>query len=370
MLADPKTHCATATSFDKIPKWLTDDHRAALVAFARHTQKPNHETYKNAPKGCDHEALLQLAGKAANTDPSDARAFFEDHFKPVLIENTGHQRSIVTGFFEPEYIASRSRSDMYCVPIYARPPQLFDAKLAPKGTVPAGYRFAWRHDDGRFGTAPDRKDINVAALDGRAEVLAWLRSPIDAFFMHIQGAAHLRLDDGSRMRLSYAAKTGHPFTAIGSLLVEMGAIEKSRVSMQSIIAWLEANPDRGPELMNENRSYIFFKETPPGDEALGPVAAAKIQLTANRSLAVDMEYHTFGTPIYVLAENVNNSAFAKLMMAQETGTAIVGPSRGDIFFGTGEEAGKLAGGVVSPSTFFVLCPKTDYQAYLTRWQEF
>ncbi|MEO1747741.1 MAG: MltA domain-containing protein [Pseudomonadota bacterium] len=362
-----KTLRASALSFDQIPNWAVDDHGAALATFARHIEKPDHETYRQAPTGCDPELLIGLASQAAKTDPADARGFFEEQFAPVLIAKTDSHKSIVTGFFEPEYQASRRRSDKYTIPIYARPSQLVDAKLAPQGTVPEGYRFAWRHQDGRLGIAPDRKAISEGALDGQAEVLAWLQSPIDAFFMHIQGAGRLNFDDGSQTRLSYAAKTGHPFTAIGSLLVEMGAIEKNKVSMQSIIAWLNANPEAGLALMNENRSYIFFKETPLGDKALGPVAAAKIQLTALRSLAVDMQFHTFGTPIFVHAEDVNDARFGKLMIAQETGTAIVGPSRGDLFFGTGAPAGELAGGVVSAATFFVLCPKTGYEAYLNRW---
>ena len=363
---------AELVTFDDIPGWATDDLSEALQAFSRHRQKPDNEIYKRAPSGCDPDRLLDLAAKAAAVDPDQARHFFEEEFVPVRINKTPSDpteshRSIVTGFFEPEYRASRTRTNRFVTPVYAKPSQLIDAKTVPKGSIPAGYRFAWRHDDGSLGEAPDRAAIEQGALNNRSNVLAWLESPIDAFFMHIQGAARLKFADGTHIRLSYAAKTGHPFTAIGRLLADRGAIEREKVSMQTITAWLRDHPDQCQTVMNQNRSFIFFKETPLGDRNLGPFAAAKIQLTAQRSLAVDMQFHTFATPIFVHALNVNEGSFSKLMVAQETGTAITGPSRGDIFFGTGSGAGEMAGGVVSPVTFFVLCPKSNYDAYLSKW---
>ena len=185
--------------------------------------------------------------------------------------------------------------------------------------------------------------------------------------MHIQGAARLSLTDGSAMRVTYAAKSGHPFTAIGKRLMEEGHIEPSEISMQSIAAWLRAHPDDARRVMNQNRSYIFFKESPLGDVELGPVAAAKIPLTPGRSLAIDMRYHTFATPIYVHASNVNGSDYCRLMIAQETGTAIRGPVRGDIFFGTGAHAGHMAGAVVSPVEFYLLCPRAEASDLAKKW---
>ncbi|MEO0543208.1 MAG: MltA domain-containing protein [Pseudomonadota bacterium] len=362
---------ATIVDFGDIPDWVDDDHDAALAAFVRHRLKPANEIYNRAPKGCDPEALMQLVHDATAVAPGFSRDFFEQNFVPVrLARENGdgaNERPIVTAFFEPEYQASRIRSDKFNIPIYARPKNLVARKDAPSGAVPDDFRFAWRNQDGSYGMAPDRAAIDQGALTDKAEVLAWLEDPIDSFFMHVQGAARLDLTDGTQMRVSYAAKTGHPFTAIGGVLVKRGAIPLESVSMQSISAWLRANPDESEALMHENRSYIFFKETPLGEAPLGPIAAAKIQLTAQRSLAVDMRYHTFATPIFVQADKVNDAPFAKLMIAQETGTAIKGPSRGDLFVGTGREAGEAAGGVLSPATFFVLCPKTGYQTYLEKW---
>ncbi|MEO1702931.1 MAG: MltA domain-containing protein [Pseudomonadota bacterium] len=363
---------ATVVDYNELPHWHDDDHAAAVAAFARHQKIPVDEVYKRPPTGCNPDQLIELVSAAARINADKAQNFFEKNFVPVRLDQTKDDASpdpssIVTGFFEPEYQASRMPSKRYSVPVHARPSQLVEAKSAPVGSVPEGYRFAWRHDDGSMGPAPDRAAIHRGALDGRAEILCWLENPIDAFFMHIQGAARLKLEDGTMMRVSYAAKTGHPFTAIGGLLVKMGVFGQNEVSMQGIVAWLRDHHDEAQTMMNRNRSYIFFKETALGDPTLGPFAAAKIQLTAQRSLAVDMRFHTFATPIYVHAHNVNGSNFSNLMIAQETGTAIMGPSRGDIFFGTGEEAGILAGGVVSPVTFFVLCPKSGYDAYLSSW---
>lgn len=367
-----KTFGASAVEFSDIAAWQSDDHGTALKAFLRQREKPTGYTYKKARFGCDPTLFEQLVVEAEKVSdvPDAARQFFENNFVPVQIdapEKKGVERSVVTAFFEPQLRASLNRTDEFHVPVHARPAQLVDAKLAPTGTVPDGYRFAWRSEDGRFVEAPDRAAIHGGAVDGIADVIAWLADPVDAFFMHIQGAARLQMEDGTVMRVTYAAKSGHPFTSIWRNLARDGHLDAAEVSMQSIAAWLRANPDRAQAVMNENRSYIFFQQSPVGDVDLGPVAAAKIQLTPYRSLAVDMGYHTFGTPIFINAAAINGERFDKLMIAQETGTAIRGPARGDIFFGTGQTAGEHAGAVVSPVQFTVLCPRVGLDAYLAAW---
>ncbi|MEM9999948.1 MAG: MltA domain-containing protein [Pseudomonadota bacterium] len=356
--------------FSQVPHWADDDHAAAFAAFAEHRKKPGGVSYKQPLTGCDPDELLRLAQIAQHVDLKEARSFFETHFVPLRIRPGGRmleEPQILTGFFEPELSASRTRTNQFTVPVFAPPGQLVDVREIADGSLPAGYRFGWRSANGVIGQAPDRAEITSGALDDVAPIIAWLNDPVDAFFMHVQGAARLNLSDGRAMRVTYAAKSGHPFTPIGKLLVEDGHISPSDVSMQSIAAWLRANPDDATQVMNQNRSYIFFKESPLGDAHLGPIAAAKIQLTPGRSLAVDMRYHTFATPIYVHASNVNGYDDCRLMIAQETGTAIRGPVRGDMFFGTGERAGQLAGGVVSPAEFYLLCPKAQASDLAEKW---
>ncbi|MFZ2099700.1 MAG: MltA domain-containing protein, partial [Oricola sp.] len=173
----------------------------------------------------------------------------------------------------------------------------------------------------------------------------------------VQGAARLRFADGNTIRVTYDGKTGHPFTAIGKRLVERGEIDPDAVSMNAIRRWLADHPGEARPLMEENRSYIFFREAAVDDPAAGPIAAAKVPLTAGRSLAVDRLLHTFGSPIFVGADKVNGRPWRKLMIAQDTGSAIVGAARGDLFMGSGAAAGERAGAVRSPADFVLLVPK-------------
>jgi membrane-bound lytic murein transglycosylase A len=174
----------------------------------------------------------------------------------------------------------------------------------------------------------------------------------------VQGSGVVHLTDGSRMRLSYGGKNGYPYTSIGKLLVDRGEIVQGAANMEAVKAWLHADPARGRALMEENRSYVFFRELDSGNDA--PLGAEGIPLTPGRSLAVDSAYHKLGLPIYVTAPDLDDEAgkpFCRLMIAQDVGSAIRGPERGDIYFGTGEAAGAIAGGVAHPARFFILLPK-------------
>jgi membrane-bound lytic murein transglycosylase A len=199
-------------------------------------------------------------------------------------------------------------------------------------------------------------------LDGRGLELVWLADPVDAFFIHVQGAARIALADGRTMRVTYAAKTGHPYTAIGRVLIEQGALTRETATMQGIRAWLaahkdDAHGDAAAAVLAHNRSYIFFREAPVSDPALGPIAAAKVPLTAGRSLAVDRLLHTFHTPVWIETMLPGGEAFRRLTIAHDTGSAIVGPARGDIFFGSGAAAGAIAGAMRSGGRFVVLLPR-------------
>jgi membrane-bound lytic murein transglycosylase A len=213
--------------------------------------------------------------------------------------------------------------------------------------------------NGEFRVCEDRAAIETGALDGNKLELYWLENRVDVFFIHIQGSARLLMPDGEIRRISYDGKSGHPFTAIGKVLVEKGEIPFEKISMQSIRDWLVSHPQQADQIMRLNRSYIFFQEIDHPNPEMGPVAAAGVPLTAGRSLAVDHRLQTFGTPLWVATENPLPGAqrpFARLMVAQDTGSAIVGPARGDLFMGSGIIAGDKAGAIKNRADFIALVP--------------
>jgi membrane-bound lytic murein transglycosylase A len=288
-----------------------------------------------------------------------ARRFFEEHFTPCRIMPEDGQSGFVTGFYEPEVTASPVCTGEFNVPLLARPDDL--VKLADDDDRPAGldpsFAYARRTAEGLC-EYQDRRAIETGALAGRGLEIAWLKDRVDAFFIHVQGAARLLLTDGSALRVTFAAKTGHPFTGPGRILAGLGEIAPEAVTMQSIRDWFRRNPRRIDEILWLNRSYIFFRIA-DSDPRLGPIAAAKVPLTAGRSLAVDRTLHTFATPFYIDAPDLTafpGRRFARLMIAQDTGSAIVGPARGDLFAGTGDEAGQIAGVVRHRADFYALVP--------------
>ena len=307
---------------------------------------------------------------ALATPDHNARAFFERWFDPFQVEGSAlggaDGRGLVTGFYEPTIAAAPTQSDDYPFPIHAPPPDLCKAGALPHAPdLPRDHAWGIARD-GQLHEAPDRAAVEEGALARQAPyrdwpVIAWAADRIDLYFAHIQGAARLAMPDGSVRRITYAAKSGHPFTPIGALLRERGELASDDVSMATIRRWLRKHPDRADALMRENRSYIFFKEAPVSDPSLGPVAAARVPLQPGRSLAVDRRLHSFGTPIFVSAPALewDDAPFERLMIAQETGSAIIGAARGDIFTGSGAEAGERAGSIATPAQFVALLPRAQ-----------
>jgi peptidoglycan lytic transglycosylase A len=342
--------------FSQFDGWAADNHQDALKAFARHASRPDSATYRRGAIGICPQNLEPLFAIASGAH--DARDFFETEFKPCRLVCDDGSRGFVTAFYEPEVAASRKRTDRFRFPFYRRPRDLV---AVDDGNRPSGWdphiRFGRLGERGLLEEYPDRKAINLGWLDGRGLEIAYVEDPADVFFAHVQGSARLNLTDGSVARITYDGKSGHPFTGIGRLLVERGEIDPHCISMAAIRGWLSCRPDKAMALMEENRSYIFFREAPPAEMSNGPVAAAKVPLTAERSLAVDRLLHTFGTPIFVSADDVGGERWSKLMIAQDTGSAITGPVRGDLFMGSGGDAGDRAGAVKSVADFHVLVPK-------------
>ena len=352
----PSAPLFRAVAFGDLAGWERDDHDAAFHAFRRSALHALKTPYRTGSLGVAAESFRDAFVEAAEgVAPGGGRAFFERRFRPFLIEPEG----FVTGFYEPQVEASPVRTARFAVPLLAPPDDLVkvDDGNRPAGLDPS---FAFgRAGEGGIVEYFDREAIEGGALVGRERPLAWLADKVDAFFIHVQGAARLVFPDGSLRRVTYAAKSGHAFTGPGRVLAGLGEIAPEKVTMQSIRAWLAANPGRVDEILHENRSYIFFREAEVADPALGPVAAAKVPLTAGRSLAVDRLLHTFATPFFIDAPTLDAfgaAPFCRLMIAQDTGSAIVGPARGDLFAGSGLAAGEIAGVVRHPARFFALLP--------------
>ncbi len=349
--------------FDDLPGWREDDPAGAFAAFRLSAFHALTKPYKTGSLGVDASAFADACAAARSTESlsgAQARDFFEHHFVPALVTPDGSSAGFVTGYYEPEVAASPVRTGRFTVPLLARPADLVDVDDAnrPAGMDPY-FAFARQTPDGLV-EYYDRPAISAGALDGQGLEIAWLESRVDAFFIHVQGAARLQMTDGSLKRVTYAAKTGHRFTGIGRELANLGEIPLAEVTMQSIRAWLAAHPGRVDEILWRNRSYIFFRVADVEHPALGPIAAAKVPLTTGRSIAVDRLLHTFGTPFFIDAPTLtafDDKPFRRLMIAQDTGSAIVGPARGDLFAGSGDAAGEIAGVVRNAADFYALLPK-------------
>jgi len=350
-------------SFGDLPGWDEDDHLAAFAAFKRSAFHVPTKPYRTGSLGVAFDTFAEAYTEARSVslaNRSEARCFFERHFVPALVTAEGGGAGIVTGFYEPEVEASPVRTERFVMPLLSRPADLIDIddKNRPAGMDPY-LAFARDTPAGPIEYF-DRGQIERGALSGRKLEIAWLTDEVDAFFIHVQGAARLKMTDGRLCRVTYAAKSGQRFTGPGKILSETGEIPLEKVTMQSIRAWFKAHPDRVNDILWQNRSYIFFREAPVDDAELGPIAAAKVPLTPGRSVAVDRLLHTFGTPFYIDAPTLTafgQRPFRRLMIAQDTGSAITGPARGDLFAGSGDAAGEIAGVVRNAADFYALVPR-------------
>jgi membrane-bound lytic murein transglycosylase A len=355
-------------SFGELPGWDEDDHLSAFSAFRRSAFQVLTKPYRPGALGVESGSFAEAYAEARIVSPAnrfEARMFFERHFAPARIDAEHGGSGLVTGFYEPEVEASPVPTARFGVPLLSRPADLVDIDDAnrPSGMDPY---LAFARDTPRGPVEYfDRGEIERGALAGKragggALEIAWLADKVDAFFIHVQGAARLIMTDGRLRRVTYAAKSGQRFTGPGKILSETGEIPLEKVTMQSIRAWFKAHPDRIDEILWQNRSYIFFREAAVDDPVLGPIAAAKVPLTPGRSIAVDRLLHTFGTPFYIDAPSLtafDQKPFRRLMIAQDTGSAITGPARGDLFAGSGDAAGEIAGVVRNAADFYVLIPR-------------
>jgi membrane-bound lytic murein transglycosylase A len=353
-------------SWADIAGWSQDDHLQAYKAF-RLSCKPI-AAQRKLP--ADPKALgISLrdpcrAAKALDiSDGAKARAFFEEHFLPLRISRLGEDDGFVTGYYEPIIDGSRTQTDVYTVPVYRRPSNLFvrGVKQSASGLPNKGQVF---RKIGRRKLVPyyDRAEIEDGAIAGRGLEICWLKDQTDLLFTQIQGSARVRLEDGPTMRINYDAHNGYPYMPVGRILIDRGIIPKEQMSMQKIREWMDQNPDGAKELRRQNRSYVFFREVQLSDkdEAVG---AQGVPLTPGRSIAVDKALHVYGTPFFIEGElpiesEQSKTPFRRLMVAQDTGSAIVGPARADLYFGAGAEAGRVSGRLRHNMRFVILIPKS------------
>lgn len=349
----------TDTTFADIPGWRDDDLAPALSAFRASCagMAADPARFVRFAAFGPPENWVRVCAAAVSADPAMARDFFEANFTPAIAAGDQGPAGKVTGYYEPELTGSRTPSTAYPAPVYGRPADLVTADPEAFRTLLRGERLAGKVIDGVLKPYDSRAEIESIGLEDRAAPLLYLPSAADAFFLQIQGSGRVTLDGSGTVRLNYAAQNGRPYTAIGAALIAEGAIPREQMSMQAIRAWLAANPARAADIMNLNESYVFFRELPLADPSLGPPGAEGVALTPGRSLAVDSRLYPYGLPIFVTAAGTGAGDVARLMIAQDTGGAIRGVVRGDIFFGWGGEAEAAAGATDAPATFIVLRPK-------------
>ena len=352
--------------FAEIPGWDEDDHAAAfkallkscdrVVASARERSAPDKAPPPSAALAAACAAANQLAKPVAK---ADAKAFFERHFTPNAVAHSG-PRGLLTGYYEPLLQGSRTPQGEFHTPVYKRPTDLVNL-VDETQRATAGMAFTHARKTAK-GTEPypTRAQIEQGVLKGRDLELVYLSDPVEVFFLQVQGSGRVKLTDGSVIRIHYDGKNGHPYSSIGRYLIEKGLLAADKVSMGALKQWLKADPERAKQVMWQNASYVFFREL-KGAEAAGARGAMNAQLTPGRSLAVDPSHHALGLPVYVSGEGMTHvvkaGAFNRLMIAQDVGSAIKGPERGDIYFGSGDAAGRLAGVTKHAGKFIVLLPK-------------
>ncbi len=353
------------TAFSDLPGWEKEDfagfYPALLKSCAKIASLP--ETREMGGDGMAGTAAdwqpLCAEALALPPEPALLRGFFEKNFTPFQITNNGETTGLFTGYYEASLKGSREKKPPYLTPLYVRPPELVMVDLGRFRDELKGQRIAGQVVAGDLVPYPDRSGIEKGALENRDLELVWVDSDIDAFFLHIQGSGVIEMDDGSELRVGYAAQNGHPYFAIGRDLIENGHVAKEEMSMQAIRRWLEENPGAATELMQKNASYVFFRELGTGD---GPIGAQGVELTPERSLAIDRKWLPLGVPLWLATEVAPATSasevdkFERLMMAQDTGGAIRGPVRGDVFWGHGDYAYDMSGGMKSDGELWILLP--------------
>lgn len=359
--SEPDRLTLAPVGFADLPGWNADRPAEALPALRQSCAKLE---ALPAEKSLDLPGLTIRHGdwrepcrvlRGLGADETAARAFFERWFQPYRAANNGNAKGLFTGYFEPELRGSKTRTAQHKTPLYKRPSDLVLVELGDFADDLNGKRIAGRVTGGRLKPYEDRAALDAGALAGKNLELAWIDDPVDVFFLHIQGSGRVVMPDGKIMRVGYDGHNGYAYRPIGKDLADQGAIPKDEVSLQTIRAWLKSHPGEAAAMMNRNRSFIFFREL----GADGPQGAQGVTLTPGRSLAVDRRFVPLGLPVWLDTTDPLDSRqpLRRLMIAQDTGGAIKGPVRGDVFWGHGAEALERAGRMKQDGGYYLLVPK-------------
>jgi len=324
--------------YDRLSGWADDSVAAAIPALLRSCaafqRAPENGPLTSRAKDFDFGSVREwrepcaIAASLLPGDDTAARRFFETGFVPLLAGNNGVAEGLFTGYYEISLNGSRKRGGPFQTPLYKRPAD-------PKRL--------------------SRAQIEDGALAGQGLELVWVDDPIDAFFLEIQGSGRVRLSEGGVLRVGYDGSNGQAYVPVGRLLLERGEIPREQVTMQAIRAWMKAHPKEGAALRRENPSFVFFREI-TGD---GPLGAQRVALTPGRSLAVDRAFIPLGVPVWLEAqERFSGGVLRRLVIAQDTGGAIKGPVRGDLFWGHGKEAAEGAGAMNARGRYYLLLPRS------------
>ena len=356
------THLEPVT-WTALAGWTADDHLAAFAAYQRSCQAllKRRRTDDNGPM---HDALWNVCQKAIGIRPLDratARTFFEDNFEPVRIARLGEGDGLLTGYFEPVVQGSRFPNRVFHFPLYRRPPNLIAAGHKPGSIAfPNKGRIGRLNEKGQLVPYYDRGAIEAGALDGQKLEICWLKDPLDVFAIQLEGSGRVILEDGTPLRVNYDLHNGYPYSSITRVLTERHLVARENMSPQRIRDWMLANPDEAAKVRATNRSYVFFRITGLSNED-NPVGGQGVPLTPGRSIAVDRQ-HEYGTPFFIEANLPIRSPtlatpFDRLVIAQDTGSAIVGPARADLYWGSGEDAGRIASRLRHRGRFVMLLPR-------------
>ena len=348
-VAVPPSAILKAVDWAQLPGWMDNDALAAWPVFMASCGPLKKQTA--------WQAVCEAAAKQTPQDDAAARAFFERWLLPHQLSTTeGNDTGLVTGYYEPLLFGSRTPTSRYRFPLYGVPEDMLIIDLSSVYPELKNYRLRGRVEAKRVVPYYNRSEIEAGRAPLAEKELVWVDDAVDLFFLQIQGSGRVQLPSGEVVRIGYAEQNGHPYVSVGKKLVEMGELNVDQASMQGIKQWGIRNPEKLPALLNQNASYVFFRELPPSPN--GPPGALGIPLTDGRSIAVDPRAVTLGVPVYLATTFPNSTqALNRLVLAQDTGGAIKGVVRADFFWGYGDAAGKQAGSMRQQGKMWVLLPK-------------
>ncbi len=356
-----------AAEFNTLPAWGDSSlYIRAAEAFgnscARIAKADPAKNFSEIPEAKTYGDWQRICAGLAGVPKDDAKAlrrFFESNFRPFAVSAGAEPEGLFTGYYEASLRGSLTRDAVNNIPLYARPDDLVMVDLGQFRDELKGQRIAGRVVEGNLKPYEDRAKIVAGQWPHNDRVLVWVDDSVDAFFVQIQGSGVVRLKEGGVMRIGYAGQNGHIYTAIGKELIARGELTKENVSMQAIRDWLAAHPQQADEIMNTNRSYVFFKTLEKDGPSDGPLGGEGVTLTPVHSLAVDHSLFPYGAPVWVDIDYPvgGQSRLRNLMVMQDTGGAIRGPVRGDVFWGYGEYAESMAGPMKARGRYWILLPR-------------